>query len=127
MANYFPISRLGRAAATGNLKTIAEFISNDADLNQFEGKDQLTPLMRAAKYGQAKSVKMLAVYADADRANSDRETALFIAAMEGHLDCVELLLESINRDEYWKCDLRCWIRQQQFASRHRHGNTRNLS
>lgn len=94
------ISRLGRAAAKGNLKVIAEHVGADVDFNVREGRDALTPLMRAARAGHAKAVRMMIDYADADLRTSSR-TALFFAAEAGRSECVQILLSAIEPSVYW--------------------------
>jgi hypothetical protein len=89
-----PTGDIGKAAGSGNLKAIEQYIKAGTDLNQ-RGTNQSTPLMTAATFGQVETAKtLIEAGAALDLKNKDGSTALLMASFFAHPEIAEALLEA---------------------------------
>ena len=85
---------LWTAAATGNHEVIERYVADGADIDAKEPAGGSSPLIVAAVYGQADTVRLLLDKgASLDVRNNDGATPLHVAAFFAHPDAVVALLE----------------------------------
>ena len=88
----FPQHLVARSSMTADLLLMLQRF--DADLNQRDKLYQWTPLFHAASEGRVECLRALLEYgANADALDEKNLTATYYATWEGHLQCVDLLLE----------------------------------
>ena len=82
------------AAKNGHEFIVEYLLSLGADVNSEAAEDSFKPCLHAAKKGYIRVVQTLMQYkADIRQSNTDRQTALHLAAQNGHTKITELLLE----------------------------------
>lgn len=92
----FPQHLVARSSQTADLLLILK--NHGADLNQKDKLYQWTPLLHAASEGRLECLRALLEYgADAEALDEKGLTAMYYAAWEGHLQCVDLLWEQQQR------------------------------
>ena len=82
------------AAKNGHESIVECILSLGADVNSEAAEDSFKPCLHAAKKGYIRVVQILMQYkADIRQSNTERQTALHLAAQNGHVNVTELLLE----------------------------------
>lgn len=78
------------ATENGHAQIVNRLIEAEADMNKTNNRNGETPLMLAAARGHLMAIEQLVSHkADVDATNSSGQTALFIAASSGCLECKE--------------------------------------
>ena len=99
--NYKDISEripLHYAAMMGKEDVVSLLLRKGAEA-EAQGRDGMQPLHWATKLGRYETAKVLLRHSDVDGKNSQRRTALHLAASGGHQNVVKLLLERKERKE----------------------------
>jgi len=71
-------------------------LNNSVDSREGD-KEKNTPLHFACKYGRAKNVELLlsdSKYCDFTKKNKEGNMAIHLAALNGHIDCIKLLINA---------------------------------
>ncbi|XP_014676381.1 PREDICTED: ankyrin-1-like [Priapulus caudatus] len=94
-ANLYRHTSLYRAACSGRLYIMHLLLEAGADPNVDETKSRVRLLVMAVREGEEAMVRMLLSHgADANAADSYRQTSLLIVARSGQLDIMRMLLEA---------------------------------
>lgn len=86
--------KIMRAAAEGDTASLNELLADDSALPDFESPLGVTPLMMAARFGQAATTEILAAHplVSVNRQNEEGYAALHMAAINGSPACIRSLL-----------------------------------
>lgn len=80
--------------AKRDISTIKKLLKKPVNVNHFSYKDQMTPLMYAARNNDVDTMRLLLdAGAEPDRDNPEHSAPLLLAATLGNQECVDMLLE----------------------------------